>query len=192
MADTVEGGALTPPGIGEALGAGWNAYKANLVPVLIGMLCAMLLSIIPVIGGLLAMPGMFNVALKAVRGQKPEPADAFIVFKAGLVDHLIMGLLQICGIILCFIGVWITQPLFIFGTPLILDKGLDWGKAKDVCLARVKPNLIGWIIFMLVIGIVGSLGMVLCFVGIFLTLPIAVCAMAWAYDKTLGGGAKAA
>ncbi len=181
-----------PPGIGEALGEGWKAYKANLVPGLIAFFCAGLLSIIPVVGGLLAMPGFANVALKLVRGQKPEPADGFIIFKQSIMDHIIMGILQAIGCILCGIGILITMPLFFQGTYLLVDKGMKWGEAKDKCMAEIKPNLVGWIIFCLVCMIVGQLGVILCVVGVFITGPIAACAMAYAYEKTLGGGGGAA
>ena len=177
--------AAAPPGIGEALGEGWKAYKANLVPGLIGFLCAGVLGFIPVVGPFLAMPGYANVALKLVRGQKPEPGDGFIVFQQSIADHIIIGLLQIIGILLCFVGVLITQPLFVPGTFYILDKGMKWGEAKDKCLADVKPNLISWIIFFLITGIVALLGIILCCVGVLLTGPIAMCAVAYAYEKSL-------
>ena len=177
--------AAAPPGIGEALGEGWKAYKTNLVPGLIGFLCAGVLGFIPFVGPLLAMPGYANVALKLVRGQKPEPGDGFIVFQQSVGDHILMGLLQIIGILLCFVGLLVTQPLFLFGTYLIMDKGMKWGEAKDKCLADVKPNLIGWIIFFFVVGIVASLGMFLCGVGVLLTGPIGICAIAYAYEKSV-------
>jgi len=177
-----------PPGIGEAIGEGWKAYKANLVPGLIAFFCAGLLGLIPIVGGLLAMPGFANVALKLVRGQKPEPADGFIIFKQSVVDHIIMVILQMIGVILCGFGQLITQPLFFQGTYLILDKGMKWGEAKDKCMAEIKPNLMGWVIFCFVLSIVAFLGVIACVVGVFITGPIAMCGMAYAYEKTLGGG----
>src|SRR5690242_1380430 len=99
---------MNPPPIGEALGEGWNAFKAQMMPCVIGTLCALLLGLIPVVGGFLATAGMLNVALKAVRGQKPEPADGFIGFQ-NLVDNIVIGLLQIVGFIACCVGVYVTQ-----------------------------------------------------------------------------------
>ena len=185
MADTPAGGAISPPGIGEALGAGWNAFKPHMGPALLAYLCAYVVALIPVVGGFWATAGFFNVSLKLVRGQKPNPGDGFVAFEKGLVDHLVMGLLQILGLIACCIGVYVTQALFFPGTFLILDKGMTWQQAKDQCMARVKPALLSWFIFFFVVGIVGGLGVIVCFVGILFTLPIAFCAMAYAYDKTL-------
>jgi hypothetical protein len=181
-----------PPPIGEALSAGWDAYKQNFGPVFISTFCAMLLGGIPAIGHFLAVPGMYNVALKAVRGQKPEPNDGFVGFKK-FGDHVVMGLLQICGIILCIFGVIITQNLFLPGTFYMLDQGLSWEKAKDKCMAEIKPVLFQWIIFHLVINLIAiGAGMLLCIVGIYFTMPIATCAMAYAYEKSLKPAAVSA
>jgi len=175
---------MNPPPIGEALGAGWNAVKAQMVPVIIGTLCALLLGIIPVVGGFLAMPGLLLVAQKALRGEKPEPADGFVGFQAA-VDYIVIGLLQIVGLIACCIGVYVSQAVFIPGVFLILNKKSSWQEAKDVCIAQIWPNWLSWTIFTLVTAIVGSLGSILCGVGILVTLPIATCAWAYAYEQTL-------
>jgi uncharacterized membrane protein len=179
-----------PPGIGEAIGEGWKAAKPNLVPLIIGFLITGILS--SFIVGILCVPGMMWMSLKAVRGQKPEIGDLFIGFKEGLVDHLIMILLQYLGFILCCVGIYITGPLFFQGTFLILDKKMKWGEAKDTCMAEIKPNLMGWIIFWFVVGLVGGLGQIACVIGILVTMPVAFCAMAYSYEKTLAGGGGAA
>lgn len=175
---------MNPPPIGEALSAGWATFKANMMPIVIGTACALILSLIPVVGQFLALPGAFLVALKAVRGQTPEPADGFIGFQA-LVDNLVIGLLQIVGLLACCIGAWVTQAVFIPGMFLIVDKNNNWQTAKDTCIAQIWPNWMAWTIFTLVTGLVGSSGMLLCGIGIFFTLPIATCAWAYAYEQTL-------
>lgn len=179
---------MNPPPIGEALSVGWNTFKENMVPILIGFLCACVLSLIPLVGGGLAFAGMMQVSLKALRGQTPEASDGFVAFQAA-VDNIVMGLLQICGLILCCVGVYVTQGIFFPGTLLIIDKGMTWQQAKDVCLEQIKPNWLSWTLFTLAVGIVGSLGSILCVVGVFVTAPIALIAMAYAYERTLGGGA---
>jgi len=176
---------MNPPPIGEAIGVGWSTFRQNPVPILIGLLCAALLGLIPFVGGGLAFAGMMNVSLKALRGQTPEPGDGFVAFQAA-VDNIIMGLLQIVGILLCCVGVYVTQALFFQGSLLIVDKGIGWSEAKDRCLDQLKPNWLAWTIFCFVLGLVGSLGAVLCGVGILLTLPIATIGFAYAYEQTLG------
>src|SRR5687767_15942610 len=100
---------MKPPPIGEALAKGLEAFKAQMVPLIIGTLCAFVLNLVPILGWALAPAGLMNIGLKAIRGQKPEPKDAFIGFEA-IVDHLVVWLLRIMGFFLCCIGLFVTLP----------------------------------------------------------------------------------
>jgi uncharacterized membrane protein len=178
--------AVSPPPIGEALTVAWTTLQANPAPIIIGCLCAMLPGLVPVLGQGLAFAGMMQVARKALRGQVPQPTDGLVGLSDQLVDHLVMGLLQIAGILACCVGVYVTQAIFFPGTVLILERGMTWDQAKDVCLAQVKPNALQWTLFVLVVGLVGASGMLLCFVGVLFTAPIAALALAYAYEKAFG------
>jgi hypothetical protein len=175
---------VSPPPIGEALSVAWETFQKNPAPILIGTLCAIVVSLIPVIGSGLAFAGMMAVSLKALRGGVPEAADGFAGLTKRPIDHIVMGLLQIVGLLACCIGVYVSQALFFPGTLLILDRDLTWEQAKDVCLRDVKPDLVSWTLYVLVLGLVGGSGMILCIVGVFLTAPIAMLALAYSYEKT--------
>jgi hypothetical protein len=176
---------MNPPSIGEGLSVGWNTLKEHYQALLVPMLCAFVLSFIPIVGGFFALPGMLLVSLKILRGQTPEANDGFVGFQA-LMDNLVMGLLQICGVIACCIGGWVTHGLFLLGTLLIVDKGLSWSDAKDRCMEEIWPNILPWVLYVLVLGLVGASGIILCGIGIVATLPIATIGWAYAYEKTLG------
>ena len=179
-------GAVSPPPIGEALQAGWTTFQRDMVPIALAMLCAMLLAMIPLLGGGLALAGMMHVSLKALRNQSPAPADGFIGLSESAVDHVVMGLLQIVGFIACCIGVYVTQAIFYPGTLLILERGMGWEQAKDECLERVKPNWGAWTLFTLAIGLVGGSGAILCGIGVLFTAPIAMIALAYGYQRAFG------
>jgi len=178
---------MQAPSIGESISAGWKAYKANWSAILVGYLCAWLVGLIPVVGGFWAQAGFKKVSLKAIRGQRPEPGDGFAAFDAP-VDHLVIGLLEMLGLLLCCFGVYITVPLFNNAAFLIIDKRMTWSEAKTACMTHVWSNFGSWWVFWFVVALFGGIGVWLCIVGIFLTLPTAFCAMAYAYDRTLGGG----
>ena len=178
--------AVSPPPIGEALRAGWTTFQANMAPIAIGCACAMLPGLIPILGGGLAFAGMMRVSLKALRGQVPTPADGFAGLSDNAVDHIVMGLLQVVGMLACCVGVYVSQGIFFPGTLLILERGMSWDQAKDVCLKQVKPNALQWTVFVLVVGLVGASGALLCFVGVFFTAPIAMIALAYAFEKAFG------
>src|SRR6185295_600273 len=42
---------IQPPPIGEALTVGFETFKKNPVPILVGTLCAIIVSLIPIVGG---------------------------------------------------------------------------------------------------------------------------------------------
>jgi len=158
-----------PVPFGEALSKGKEVAFANYVPLIIGVLVMG----VPILG-ILCAPGVYYMALKCVRGQKPDlGADLFIIFKGKLVDHIIMLILTgLCCII--------TLPLFWPGTYLLLDnKAGGWSEAMNKAMAETKPNLVGWLICLIV-----------CFLPCicFFLAPISLCAVAYCYDKTFGGG----
>ena len=177
---------VNPPPIGESLEVGWKTFQQNPVPIVLGMLCAMVIGLIPILGGGLAFAGMMRVSLRALRGEIPEPADGFAGLSSNTVDHIVMGLLQIVGLLACCVGVYVSQAIFFPGTLLILERGMTWDEAKDVCWKRVKPNWVPWTLFVLVVGLVGASGMLLCVVGVFFTAPLAMIALAYAYEKAFG------
>lgn len=191
MSSPARGAAVVPPPIGEALRVGWETFQRDMVPIALAMACAMLLGVIPLLGGGLALAGMMHVALKALRGQRPAAADGFIGLSDNAIDHVVMGLLQVVGLIACCVGVYVTQAIFYPGTVMILQRGIGWEEAKDECLARVKPNWGAWTIFVLAVGIVGGSGALLCGLGVLFTAPIAVIALAYGYDKAFGAAPPA-
>jgi hypothetical protein len=69
---------------------------------------------------------------------------------------------------------------------LIVEKGLDWQQAMRVCLDQVKPHLVEWILFYLVLVLFSSLGALACGLGVLVTAPMAAIAMAFAYEGSLG------
>jgi hypothetical protein len=180
---------LNPPPIGESLAVGWKTFQQNPAPIVIGMLGAMLIGLVPVLGGGLALAGMMKVSLKALRGQVPEPADGFAGLSDNALDHVVMGLLQIMGILACCVGVYVTQGIFFPGTILILERDMTWQDAMEACLKQVKPNWVAWTVFTLAVGLVGASGAIVCVVGMLFTAPIAMLAMAYAYEKTFGAAA---
>jgi hypothetical protein len=175
---------VNPPPIGEALEVAWATFKKDYESIFIGILCALLLTLIPLVGGGLAMAGLMQVSLKALRGQRPEPADGFVGLQAP-VDHIVMGLLQIVGLLACCVGVYVSHAVFFPGTALIVDKKMTWTEAKDVCVARIAPNWAAWTLFTFVISLVGASGAILCGIGIVVTAPLAALAMAYAYERSI-------
>jgi len=114
---------------------------------------------------------------------------AYIFFFAGFIGlaslgdqaaGLGVGFLLIAIPIMILIMALITVPFF-FAFPLISDRGLKAGDAMKLSLDAVRANLIGILVLMLVIAIIHLLASLLCFIPIFLVMPVTFGAVAILY-----------
>jgi uncharacterized membrane protein len=209
MTDETPNPGVEPPNIGDAFKAGWATFKANaqilvgafaiffgisfvlsvalqLMAGQLGFFLMFILSTASFFPTLLLLPGMYLIALKSVRGRKAEIGDLFIMFKDRFVHHLGMLLMQSCGAFVCCIGAWVTQALFVPGSFLVLDKRMEWDKALETCLEQVKPKIMKWLVFNIVVSLAAGAGFMVCLVGGFVTVPVAMCVWAHAYERAFG------
>lgn len=152
--------------------------------------------------GLLQGPmivGYFKALEKEDRGEKPEIGDIFKGFDAfvpALVAALVSGIIIGIGTMLCIIPGLLLMPLFPLSLYFVAKGEKDGIKALQRAWPLVKANLVAAALAAFVVGIVGSLGLILCFVGIFLTMPITmigyyIIAKQLAEDTAAGDSAKA-
>ncbi|HEU4339017.1 MAG TPA: hypothetical protein VFS19_03025, partial [Planctomycetota bacterium] len=99
------------------------------------------------------------------------------------VHHLGMLLLQSCGALVCMVGMIVTQALFVPGSFLVIDRHKDWDDAIATCLESIKPKIVPWILFSLTLSIVAFAGFCAFIVGALVTVPVAICAWAHAYEQ---------
>jgi uncharacterized membrane protein len=204
MADDTTTG-LAAPNLSDCLRAGVETFKkhakvlvagfgiffgANLLLGVVlqllagslGVVLMFVLSIASVVPSLLLLPGLYSMALKAARDQKPELRDLLLMFNDRFIHHLGMLLLQSCGALVCGIGVIVTQALFIPGSFLVIDRKLDWDGAMQTCIESLKPKLVNWIVFHLVLAVIAFVGVLVCLVGVLVTGPVVLCAWAHGYQ----------
>ena len=210
MTDAAPSKGVEPPKFVDALRAGWTTFRANtqvlvasfgiflgtsvvlalllnLISGSLGWLLTFILSISAFLPSILLLPGLYSIALKVTRGQKAEVRDLLLMFKDRFVHHVGLLLLQSCGAMLCIVGVIVSQALFVPGSFLVIDRHMDWDDAMGRCVEDIKPKLVNWIVFNLVISIVAFAGFMVCIVGALVTGPVALCAWAYAYEYSFGG-----
>ena len=204
MPESTTATAVAGPNVGECLRAGLATFKthakvlflgflifvaANIVlSVLLqllagslGLFLIVMLSAASIIPSLLLLPGLYSMALKAARGQNPELRDLMLMFNDRFIHHLGMLLLQSCGALACGIGVIVTQALFIPGSFMVIDRKMDWDGAMGMCVESIKPKLVNWIVFSLLLFLAGLAGVLACGIGVLVTGPIVLCAWAHGY-----------
>lgn len=196
---------VAAPNVGDSLRAGWGTFKAHaqilvggfaifaganlvlsvllqLIAGSLGPVLVVMLSTASIVPSLLLLPGLYSMALKAARGQKPVLKDLLLMFNDRFIHHLGMLLLQTCGALACGIGVIVTQALFVPGSFMVIDRKMDWDGAMGACIESIKPKLGSWIVFSLVLALVAFAGLVACFFGVLITGPVALCAWAHGYQ----------
>ncbi len=139
----------------------------------------------PVIIGILH-GGLYAMFLKLIRGQKADFNDAFAGFNVGLVPlalaGLVMGLLVSIGLVCCILpGIYLVIA-WSFTLPLVADKKLDFWPAME--LSRKVATKHWWPLFGLAIVncLIIFAGVVCCFVGFFVALPVVTGALVYAYE----------
>jgi len=120
------------------------------------------------------------------RLQLGDIAKGFDVFVHALVAWLLMAVFVNLGAIACFVGTIVVSALLIFVFPLIMDRRMDFWPAFEASFAKTKSNWLGWSVFVVVLGLVYILGVIACFVGVLITGPLTLIAMALAYRDNFG------
>ena len=165
---------MAAPDIGACVSAGFNGLKKDPVTHIVTSL------LIGVVGGatagLLTGPMVVGYMRKCEdEGNKVEIADVFKGFDdfvpallAVLLSSIIVGI----GFMLCFIPGLLIMALVPTAAYLVAVGEKDGINAIKRAFEAVKANLLSAFFCALVLGIVGSIGGLLCGIGMILTLPI--------------------
>ena len=189
---------------GEWIEKGFNLYKENigaliLVSLLAGVLSAVTFGILagPMMAGLtLIILGLFDK-----KEPKPEVGrlfDGFNYFLNSFLFILVWGvIIFMASLILAFLPVvgqlasiflaYTAQALLMFGIFLIVDKKMDFWPASMESINKVKTNFWPFLGLSVVASIIGSIGVIVCIVGIVVTFPIQFCILTVAYREVFGG-----
>jgi uncharacterized membrane protein len=187
--------------LGEWIQKAFDLYKANFGIIFPAALIAICLSVVSI--GVLAGPmmaGMFGIIYALVNKQEPKPVigDLFKGFSFFLPAFLLFlvcyGAVAVISLIPC-IG-WTISPLLslgvgtavIFAIPLIVDKKMDFWPAVMASFNKIKPNFWMFLAYYLVVGLISGVGMIACGIGVLVTAPFSMIAVAVAYKDTFVEG----
>ncbi|HET9531938.1 MAG TPA: zinc ribbon domain-containing protein [Blastocatellia bacterium] len=183
------------------LSEGWSIYKQNWALMSVASAIGMFLSFCTL--GILAGPmlmGLYRMAFKTMRGDRPDINDLFNwegrflhAFLAFLITAAISSGLTGAGnqepffVLISFL-VWPLLTVMLGMTmPMILDRKVDIIAAiNQVGRAVFSRDAFMWWVVGLVFATIIPLGMLGCFIGIFLTIPWIVSSAAVAYRDMFG------
>jgi uncharacterized membrane protein len=153
--------------------------------------------IVPIVGPIAGffidgalLGGLYLLFLKRIRGQPATIGDAFAGFSLAFVQlmlaQIVVALLSCLGFLLCILPGIYLMIAWVFALPLVIDKKLDFWPAME--LSRKVTSRHWWLMFglFIVAGLINIIGLLACIVGVFVTLPIGLAALMYAYEDIFG------
>jgi len=186
---------MAAPDIGTCISAGIAGFKKD---ILTHILAVLLVGIIGNISfGILAGPmmvGYMRMIKVEDEGGKAEIGDVFKGFDdfvPALLAVLVGGIVVGIGFMLCVIPGLVIMAVVPTAAYLVAVGEKDGINALKRAWASVKENLVGAFLCTLILTIIGSLGAILCGIGILLTLPITFIGMYHMAKQLTDGGSPA-
>ncbi len=176
--------------MGEYIKEGFNIVKANPVPFILGNLVLLIINS-AAMGFLIGhwYAGMYYMVQKVRKGETVEFSDVFWgfnnfipIFVAGLIFSVCVGV----GSMFCILPGFIIGGILFYLIPLVAFQDAEIGDAINRSKDEAMKSLINHTLFFFIVSLISGVGFLLCGVGVLLTLPVGVAAMAVAYEDRLG------
>lgn len=164
----------TVRGESTEIGDVFAGFRKAFLQLFLGHLVTGLLSALCMIPVLVVAAIMLLPAVKAQGLQNFHPETTPLLIVGGVA-------------LLCLIPMIFLQISWVFTLPLIIDRDMDFWSAMKLSWERV--NLHWWQVFGLavVIGLVNVVGVLICCVGVLITMPLGFAALMYAYETIFSG-----
>jgi len=165
-----------------------NFVLLTLIYVLvIAVISATIVGEILVIGPLTV--GFYIAINKKIKGAKFEINDlgkGFQFFVAALLSSIIISFFISIGFILLIIPGIVISALYMFTPLFIAEQNLDFWEAMEASRKLVMKNIFDLTVFVFLLYIINFVGILLCGIGLLITIPLCYTAIAFAYDQLVG------
>jgi uncharacterized membrane protein len=190
--------------IGDYIGTGWETFKKNpggfvgftLVVFLINVAVAKINQSASPVGTLISLlvsgplnAGFLIVAFKLLKNRATTFGDFFRgfnnflpLFLVSLVSSVMIGI----GFVLLLLpGIYLAVA-YTFALPLVLEKKMNFWDAMEFSRKLISKNWFSFFGFAFVLVLVNLAGGLLLGVGLLVTIPLTICAIAAAYADIVG------
>jgi uncharacterized membrane protein len=175
---------------GRWISMGWAIFKEDIGNfILITLIAGALASVanFVVAGPLLA--GMFIAVKRRMLHGRTDLIDLFAGFNL-FIDAFLVGILTaiftVVGLALCIFPALIVTAFYLFAYLFLVDRKLGFWEAMESSRRLVVQDLLGYILFAFLLLLFNLLGLLLLGVGLLVTIPVSVAAVAVAYKETVG------
>jgi serine/threonine protein kinase/uncharacterized membrane protein len=188
--------------INQCLNRGWKLVMSDFWPVvgvsaLIWLLSSLATS--SVIGIIVRYPligGLWLYFLNRIRGNPVTVETAFSGFKVAFLQLVLAGviakaltLLGLVCLILPGVYLWVAWT---FALALVADKRIDFWPAMGLSRKIISRHWWKFFWFLIVVALIHLAGLLVCYVGIFVAMPVCMAALAYAYEDIIGPIAREA
>lgn len=169
---------MARPNIGQCVSAGLDVFKKNPITYVLGWL--VLAAVNSMTFGILIGPlmvGYFRMVKIDAEGGKAQIGDLFKGFEdisAGMVAGIISMLAIGIGSLFCILPGLVAAPLLPVSLYLVSEGEKDGVKAVTRAWKAISGNLVEAVVYMLVFAVMAFAGILLCCIGLFVTVPISV------------------
>jgi len=182
--------------MGRWISQGWDLIFSDIGPVLLLTLIYLVVLVAAsstivgwfIVTGPLTV-GFFYVIFEKRRGNPIKIGDigaGFNLFVAAALSNILISILVSIGLAVCIIPGILLAALYLFTPAFIADQKLDFWEAMEASRKLVMPHIFEMSIFVLLLALINLVGLLLCGVGIFISIPLSFAAVAVAYDDLVG------
>ncbi len=169
---------------------GWDLVKNDLgIFIVMTIVMGAINGAIPLILNGPTTAGFQAAFKRKFRGEKAELGDIFIGFQRfgpTLVANLLISLFAFLGFLFFIIPGLIIVAMYTFTYLFIVDKGMGHREAMRASREIVRQDYFGYIVFMIGLGLLNIAGALCLLVGLLVTIPVSMGAIAAAY-RDAGG-----
>jgi uncharacterized membrane protein len=181
-------GAIVTPG--RWIGAGWNIVRLDLGNYILMTVMALALAMVGsfiVAGPLIA--GLFISVRRRMLEGRTELGDLFSGFNYFIDAFLIFILLTIftlAGLVFLVLPALVVLALYLFPFIFLVDRKLSFWDAMEESRKLVFQDLLGWVLFVILLILLNLVGLMVLGIGMLITIPVTAGAIAAAYRDVVG------
>ncbi len=135
------------------------------------------------------LAGLFVAVRRRIQEGRTELMDVFEGFNR-FVDTLLLGLVitvfSLIGLAFCIIPFFIIGAFYLFACPCLIDRKVSFWEAMESSRKAVSADLSGYTGFFFLLCLLNFLGLCLAGVGVLVTIPVSLAAIATAYNEVVG------
>ncbi len=172
------------------IGQGWDLVKSDLPTFAIhALLLAVVSGAVPfILQGPMILGIQYSIMRRMFVG-RTEVGDVFKgfnLFVPAMVAGILVSIFSSIGFALCLVPGFFVLAALQFPFLLILDKGMDFWPAMEASMEAAKRDWGGYLVFVLLQMLVVFAGVLACFVGLLVALPVIHAATVAAYQDVFG------